>query len=133
MTKILVVDDEPFVRNLCIAKIQEAGFEVDSAINGEAAIEKAEKYQPDLILMDILMPKLDGISTMKKIRQTAWGKNIPIVIMTNLDADDKILTELKKDEPAFYMMKVETTLKEVVAKLKAVLKLDQPVAISDNS
>ncbi len=80
MNKILVVDDEENIRLLYMEELQDLGYEVIAASNGNDAIKKFEIYQPDLIILDILMPGMSGIETMNIIREKS--KDIPIILCT---------------------------------------------------
>ena len=87
------------------------------------ALAHALKDRPDLILLDLIMPKMDGMTVMNKLRQDEWGKTVPIIILTNLNMDDKIMRGVSKDEPAYYLMKAEVKLEDIVAKVREVLKI----------
>ena len=79
MTRILVVDDEPRYLRLLQINLQTEGYEIITATNGEDALELISMQSPDLVLLDIMMPKLDGITTCERIRQFS---NIPIIMLT---------------------------------------------------
>lgn len=123
MPKILIVDDEQAIRNMYGDKFKTAGFEVDLTSDGESALQKITDSPPDIVLLDILMPQMDGMRTMKHIRQLPNGANIPIIMLTNLDSNDEILDGVIKDHPAYYLVKVNTTPDDVLEKVKTVLKL----------
>lgn len=80
MKKILVVDDEENIRHLCKIELEEEGFVVEVAQNGEEAIEKLSIFKPDLITLDIKMPGMNGIETLRRIRN--FEKKLPIVLFT---------------------------------------------------
>jgi len=80
--KILVVDDEPDVRNFLTACIQDAGFVVDSAVNGQDALDKIEKDRPDLITLDMNMPKMSGIKLIRILRRDKELSQLPIIVVT---------------------------------------------------
>ncbi|MCL4406207.1 MAG: response regulator [Patescibacteria group bacterium] len=121
---ILVVEDEPAVRRALADKFSGVGFSIIEAKDGEEGFAAAEKGKPDLIILDLLMPKMDGMTMMKKLRLTEWGKKIPIVILTNLSADDKVIYGVTHDEPSFYLLKTDWTMDDVVSKVNAALGLD---------
>jgi DNA-binding response OmpR family regulator len=121
---ILIVEDEPATRRALSDKLLHVGFRILEAKDGEEGFTMAEKKNPDLILLDLLMPKMDGMTMMKKMRETAWGVRIPIVILTNLSADDKVVHEVTRDEPSYYLMKTDWTIEDVVAKVKNALGLE---------
>ncbi len=80
--KILVVDDEPDVRNFLTVCIQDAGFVVDSAVNGQDALDKIEKERPDLITLDMNMPKMSGIKLIRILRRDKELSQLPIIVVT---------------------------------------------------
>jgi DNA-binding response OmpR family regulator len=89
--KILIVEDEVAMRNALTEKFKHSGFEVFAAPDGEEGLSIANKEKPDLIMLDILMPKMDGISLTKNIREgSSWGKDVPIIMLTNLTDPDSV-------------------------------------------
>jgi two-component system response regulator (stage 0 sporulation protein A) len=90
-------------------------------MNGEEALQLAFKEHPDLILLDILMPRMDGLVTMDKLREDVWGKTVPIIVLTNLGPDDKITEKILQHKPAYYLIKSDTKLEELVEKINTVI------------
>ena len=116
--RLLVVEDEPNIRELLATSLRFAGFEVHSASNGTEAIRLAGSLEPDLVVLDVMLPDLDGFAVTRRIRES--GKHIPIVFVTARDSlDDKIkgLTVGGDD----YVTK-PFSLDEVVARIRAVLR-----------
>lgn len=90
--KILVVDDEPDILKIIVFRLKKAGYETLTAVNGLEAIELAQKQKPDLIVMDIMMPKLDGIAAVLKLKSINETRSIPVIMCTAVKEDeDKIL------------------------------------------
>lgn len=121
--KILVieeVEDDASLGNVLHDKLGLEGFRVLEAKDGEEGLEIALSEHPDLILLDIIMPKMDGMTMMKKLRETnAWGKSVPIILLTNLSADDeKINKAITDNEPAYYLVKANYTISDLVEKIK---------------
>lgn len=114
---VLVVDDEKDLRDAIATALTYEGFEVVIAADGEEALLRAEEANPDLILLDILMPKKDGIETLSDIRRTAWGKNTPVIIMTVLDDMTKIAEAIEAGANE-YLVKTNIALGAVVQKVK---------------
>src|SRR5690606_8317177 len=116
--KILIVDDEQPIRMLLDYNLKQAQYETVSAADGEEAVLKAEMEKPDLILLDLMLPKMDGIDVCKTLRQR--GLDIPIIMLTAKgDELDKVLgLESGADD---YMTKPFSP-REVVARVKAVLR-----------
>lgn len=80
--KVLVVDDEPDVRNYLAACIEDAGFNVETAVDGIDAMEKVEKDPPDLITLDMVMPRMSGIRVMRALRKKKEWAKIPVIVIT---------------------------------------------------
>lgn len=118
--KILVVDDEMELRDALKAALDEAGYDVIVAEDGNAGIHKALIFKPDLILLDILMPNKNGHETLHELRRDPWGKTVPVLLLTNLDDATNITTSigLKGDD---YIIKSQTDLKNIVKKVKQYL------------
>ncbi|MDO8495243.1 MAG: response regulator [bacterium] len=117
--RVLVVEDEQLTRQALADELTNEGFVVLQAGNGEEGLQMALKEHPDLILLDVVMPKLDGISVMSKLREDDWGKDVPIIILTVLDSDDAILEKIVQNKPAYYLIKKnELHAEEIVSKVK---------------
>jgi len=93
------------------------GFEVLIAHNGEEGLKKALEEKPDLILLDIIMPVMDGLTVLKKLREDERGKNIPVVALTNL-GDIKTVSEVLAHGASDYLIKSEWKLDDLVRKVK---------------
>lgn len=117
--RILIVEDEAPLRQVLKDNLEEEGFEVVEAINGATGLKMATLHKPDLILLDILMPKMDGMTMMEKFRTTKGGSSVPIMLLTNLAADKKIIKGLLKYMPVYYFDKSSRTISEIIARIKA--------------
>ncbi|GAB95605.1 two-component system OmpR family response regulator [Kineosphaera limosa] len=116
--RLLVVEDEPNIRELLATSLRFAGFEVHTAADGAAAIEVAEREQPDLVVLDVMLPDIDGFAVTRRLREN--GRLMPIVFVTARDSvDDKVkgLTVGGDD----YVTK-PFSLEEVIARIRAVLR-----------
>jgi two-component system alkaline phosphatase synthesis response regulator PhoP len=116
-TKILVVDDEPWVVQAVRSYLEEAHFEVISAHDGAEALAQFDAHEPDLIVLDWMLPKLDGISVAQRIRQTS---NVPIIMLT-ARADEEARIEGLETGADDYVVK-PFSLKELLARIDAVLR-----------
>lgn len=119
--KILIVEDEISMLEALSKKFLKEGFEVIQARDGKEGLLKAIKEHPDLILLDIILPKMDGISMMAKLRANGWGKKVKIIILTNLNIDDGRIRDVTKYKPAFYLTKADWKLKDVIKKAEEVV------------
>jgi len=118
--KILIVEDLPETIKLLAEKFNLEGFDVLEASNGEDALKIALSEQPDIILLDIVLPKMDGLTMFKKLRKEEKGKNIPVIILTILSDAEKIDEALRAGVFTF-LVKTEWTLDDVVKKVKETL------------
>lgn len=105
-------------------ELEDAGFDVIKAFDGEQGLQLILKEKPDLVLLDIVMPKMDGMTMLTKLRESGgeFGTHVPIILLTNLNADNKIIGGVTKNEPAYYLVKSGYTVEDVVAKVKDCLK-----------
>lgn len=94
------------------------GYEVHTALDGEDGLKKALVDHPDLILLDIRMPKMDGMTMLKLLRADNWGKDARVIILTNLDPVDGILQGVVEDRPTYYLVKANTKSEEVLERIK---------------
>ena len=117
---ILVVEDDPPILKTLVDKLTEEGFRIIEAHDGEEGLMIAGRDHPDLILLDIVMPKMDGMTMLKKLRQeNEWGKSVPVILLTNLSPDEeKINKSITEDEPAYYLIKTNWSLNDVVQKVR---------------
>ena len=115
---ILVADDETDLREAIATALEYEGFVVVKATDGEEAVTQAELVKPDLILLDILMPKRDGIAVLTDIRGTEWGKEIPVIVMTVLDDMGKIAEAIEAGADE-YLVKTNIALGALVEKVKS--------------
>ena len=122
MAKILLVDDEPILVSMYKVKLQNAGYDVVTASDGEMGLQTALREKPDLILLDIKMPKMDGIEVLRKLREDKWGKTVPIIILTNIDEpDDKISKGVSSDHPVYYLVKSNTRPDKLLKKVDEII------------
>ena len=118
---ILIIEDELPMLKALSDKFALEGFEILEAKDGAEGLEAAISKKPDLIILDIFMPVMDGKAMFEKLRQDAWGKTVPVIILTNLNPDDKTLDQLMKNGPSYYFIKSKWKLEELVAKVKSEL------------
>ena len=116
MKKILLVDDDVIMSSTLAYNLEQSGFEVVKASDGEEGLKLAIEKKPDLILLDILLPKMDGITLIKKIREDAWGKKASIIVLTNLSSPENIAeaTEWTKD----YLIKSDWKIEDLIRHVK---------------
>ncbi len=119
--KILLVEDEPMLSNVYEIKLEKSGFDVIKAGNGNEGFSLAVTELPQLILLDILMPDIDGYGMLKKLKAEGITKNIQVVIFSNLSQKEEIEKGLRLGARDF-IIKTSITPSELVAKVKEYLK-----------
>ena len=122
MTKILVAEDDKFLMKVYQAKLTKAGFEVQIGTDGEEAEKILQTFMPDIILLDLMMPKKDGFEVLKDLKSSVKFKNIPVIVTTNLaQAEDKqkALAMGAKE----YIVKSDIPIQAIVQKLQSYLKV----------
>ena len=121
--KILLIEDDPFFAKLCKKGLEKRGFSVSISVDGEEGISKLKEEKPDLILLDIIMPRISGFEVLKRIREEKNPEltNMPVILLTNLyqKTDVEKGKQLKANA---YLVKATTDIEEVVAKIKEILK-----------
>jgi two-component system, OmpR family, response regulator VicR len=122
--KILIVEDDKFLADVFLTKLTKEGFNVIQAFNGDDAIMMTKKYHPDLILLDIIMPKKDGFEVLKEIKNDEEILDIPVIIMSNLGQEDDVIMG-KKLKAAEYLIKTNISLSDIVKKIKQYTKNDK--------
>ena len=115
--KILVVEDEPAIQRALLDKLEEDKFVVLQAKNGQEGLDMAKANHPDLILLDIIMPVMDGITMLKTLRDDEWGKDVPVMLLTNLSEEEKIAEAFGLGSFG-YLIKTNWSLADVTKKIK---------------
>lgn len=118
--KILVVEDEEILLTALQEELRQGGYETEGAVDGEDGLKKIQSYKPDLVLLDLVMPKLDGMAVLKKLKSDPQTAELPVVILTNLSDYDRISEALSlgaKD----YLVKANYSLSDLMGKVKSVL------------
>lgn len=121
MAKILIVEDDPFLLKMYSKKLQVEGFEVEIAKDGEEGLIKIKSFLPDLVLMDLMLPKLNGLEAIEKAKSDPATKNIPILVLSNLSATTDTEEAVKKGAIG-YLIKSDYTPSQVIDKIKEILK-----------
>ena len=122
LKKILIVEDDEKLLGVLVAKFSKEGFLVLKANNGEEGLSVALKEHPDLIMLDNLMPKMDGMTVMRNLREDSWGKNVPIFILTAYDINDETIKDVEEGHPTYYLVKKMIDLDDVLKKVKDTLE-----------
>ncbi len=119
---VLIVEDDVFLSGIYQKKFEMEGYRVSTADNGEKALADIKKKKPDIVLLDILLPKLDGFAVLEKLKADPVTKPIPVILLTNLGQKDDVEKGLEAGA-VDYLIKAHFKPSEVVDKVKKVLKI----------
>lgn len=127
--KILIIEDEKILSDSLEEKLLSEGFEVFKGFDGEEGLKLALANHPDLILLDILMPKVDGITMLRGLRKDSWGAHAAVIILTNVSDASKVAEVLASgfadiDDTYEYLVKTDWSLDAIVAKIKQRLQIN---------
>ena len=118
--KILIIEDDRYISKMYQLKLSLEGYEVQVAENGREGVDKVKEFMPDIILLDILMPELDGFEVLKIVKGDDATKDIPVLIMSNLGQEDHVDKGMKLGAIG-YIVKSQYTPSKVVEKIKSVI------------
>jgi len=119
---VLIIEDDVVLTEMYNDKFTLSNFSVTTADDGQKGLDLAMSSKPDLILLDLALPKIKGVDILGTLRTTSWGKTVPIIVLTNLNVDGKVLEAITQYSPVYCLLKANTTPQEVVDKAKEVLK-----------
>ena len=117
MKKILFIEDESALQKTFGEVLKQEGYEMISALDGEIGLRLAEVKKPDLILLDLILPKIHGFDVLKKLKQAEGAKHIPVIVLTNLEGMRDVDMALELGATT-YLVKAQYSLEEVVEKIK---------------
>ena len=121
MQKILIIEDDKFLRELISRKLQEEGYEISEAIDGAEGLKKAKEEKSDLILLDLILPGMDGFDVLSKLKEDAAISSIPVIILSNLGQKEDVEKGFKLGA-IDYLVKAHFTPGEILEKIRKVLK-----------
>lgn len=120
MKTIIFIEDEPTLQKTIGRFLENEGYEIKSAIDGETGLAMVKKIKPDLVLLDLILPKKDGFEVLKEIKEDETTKNIPVIILTNLEKTADVEKTLSLGATT-YLVKANYELEEIVKKIKEIL------------
>ena len=121
MSKILLIEDDKFLRELIIQKLGREGYEVAEAPEGEAGLAKAKEEKPDLVLLDLILPGIDGFEVLSRMKKDPALASIPVIILSNLGQRDDVQKGIDLGAED-YLIKAHFTPGEIVEKIKVTLE-----------
>ncbi len=120
MKKILFIEDESALQKTFSEILKKEGYEMISALDGEIGLRLAKTKSPDLILLDLILPKIHGFEVLKQLKETPETKDIPIIVLTNLEGISDVNKAIELGATT-YLVKTKYSLKEVVEKIEKAL------------
>lgn len=121
MAKILLVDDDPLLVRMYQKKLENDGYTVETANDGDVALSKVQDFKPDLVLLDVMMPKVNGYEVLKTLKADDSTKKIPVIILTNVGASDEDVSRGMELGAVAYLVKAGNKPSAVVSKVKEIL------------
>lgn len=121
MLKILIVEDDPAILDIYQKALSIEGYQVENAVDGEEGLAKALSIKPNLILLDIMLPKKDGVQVLEAIKKDDLAKNIPVLILSNF-GQDEVITKCINLGAENYMIKAATAIDTLLEKVKEYAK-----------
>jgi len=119
--KILIIEDDKFLRELISQKLTKEGFDVSEAVDGEEGLRKVKEEKPELVLLDLILPGMDGFEVLTEMREDPVLSTIPVIILSNLGQKEEVDKGLKLGA-VDYLIKAHFTLGEIIEKMKNVLE-----------
>ncbi|NQV00904.1 MAG: response regulator [Parcubacteria group bacterium] len=120
MKTILFIEDEPTLQKAISQFLEKKGYKIKSALDGEIGLAMAKEFKPDLILLDLILPKKDGFEVLKEIKENNEIKHIPVIVLTNLEESSDIERVLSFGTTT-YLVKANYELEEIVKKIEQIL------------
>ncbi len=121
MKTILIIEDEPTLQKMLSVALTQEGYDVKNALDGEIGLKLAKEIKPDLILLDLILPKVDGFEALEDLKNNDLTKEIPIIVLTNLESTQEIERALVMGATT-YLVKANYDLKDIIQKIKETLK-----------
>jgi len=110
--KLAIIEDDPAISQMYRMKFESEGYKVETAENGKIGLDMIEKMKPDMVLLDLMMPEMNGDEMLEIMRATEWGKDIPVIVLTNM-GEQEIPEKIEKLGINAFILKAEMTPKQV--------------------
>ncbi len=120
MIKVAIIEDDQAISQMYRIKFEAEGYEVETAENGKLGLELAESMKPDIILLDLMMPEMNGDEMLARLRNTPWGKNIKVIVLTN-KGEQEIPEDVRKLGVSALILKADMTPRQVAELVKSKL------------
>ncbi|HEA84653.1 MAG TPA: response regulator [Candidatus Wildermuthbacteria bacterium] len=120
MAKVLVIEDDTFLRELIVQKLDQGGYDIAEAVDGEEGVKQAKAEKPDIILLDLILPGIDGFEVLRQLKEDETLSSIPVLILSNLGQKEDIEKGMKLGAKDF-LIKAHFTPGEIIEKIKSIL------------
>ena len=120
---VLVAEDEEMMRRVLVTMLKNNGYRPLEAEDGQVALDTALREHPDVVVLDILMPKIDGLTVLQRLRQDPWGKTVPVILLSNVDPDKEVLAKMQSHNASYYLVKAKTSLEDILEKIENLLRI----------
>jgi len=117
MAKIAIIEDDQAISQMYRIKFESEGYTVETAPNGKLGLKLVDEMRPDIVLLDIMMPEMNGDEVLREIRSKDWGKSIKVIILTNM-GEQEAPAQLKSLDVSAFIVKAEMTPRQVAEKVK---------------
>ena len=117
MAKVAIIEDDAAISQMYRIKFEAEGYEVETAENGKLGLSLVEEMQPDIVLLDLMMPEMNGDEMLTKMRATAWGKDIKVIILTNM-GESEVPPAIKELHVEAFILKANMTPRQVAELVK---------------
>ena len=118
---ILIIEDDKFLRELIVKKLIKEGYKISEAVDGEEGTKKVKEEKPDLVLLDLILPGIDGFEVLARIKEDPSLSSMPVMVISNLGQKEDVEKALKMGA-VDYLIKAHHTPPEIIEKIKAILK-----------
>ena len=119
---ILLIEDDQRLSGLLERVLVRYGYKVLKSDQGKKGLSMAFTSHPDLILLDIMLPDTEGMSLLHSLRTDAWGKNVPVILLTNLSSNENVMQGLVSDNPSYYFVKADTSMVRIAEAIESIFK-----------
>lgn len=119
--KILIVEDDPSLSEALKLKLTSEGYTTEQAINGADGLEKAALFKPNVIILDLMMPVMDGITMLNKLRENEAFKKLPVIVLTNAGTVDNMRDTIRYNDASEFLIKSNSAMEDIVSSVKKFL------------
>ncbi len=121
MAKILLIEDDKVQADIYLTRILAEGYGAAWAKDGELGLRMALENHPSVIILDVRMPKMNGVNVLEALRKDQWGANVPVIILTNLDPTNELTDMVYKNSASFFLLKQATEPELLIEKIREIL------------